>query len=67
MTQDQSAKEFDKIAGTSAEKAADIIISGILKNKRRILVGPDAYVFDFLTRLFPKGFVRFVAAVAGRE
>jgi short-subunit dehydrogenase len=67
MTHDQSVKVFDKMAGTSADKAAGIIISGILKNKRRILVGPDAYVLDFLTRLFPKGFVRLVAAVAGRK
>jgi len=67
MTHEQSVKEFDRIAGTSADKAASIIIAGILKNKRRILVGSDAYVLDFLTRLFPKGFVRLVAAVVGRK
>ncbi len=67
MTHDQSINAFDKMANTSADKAARIIISGILKDKRRILVGPDAYVLDFLTRLFPTGFVRFVAAVIGRR
>ncbi len=67
LTQDQSVKIFDKMANTSADQAASIIISGILKNKRRILVGPDAYVLDVLTRLFPVGFVRFAAAVAGRK
>ncbi len=67
MSHAECAKEFDKIAGTSAGKAADIIVSGILKNKRRILVGPDAYFIDGLTRLFPKGFVRFVAATVGRK
>jgi len=67
MTHEQAVKEFEKVAGTSTDKAADIIIAGILKNKRRILVGPDAYVLDFLTRLFPKGFVRFMATVTDRN
>jgi hypothetical protein len=38
---------------TTADKAARVIIKGIKKNKRRLLVGPDAYVLDFLTRLMP--------------
>ena len=67
MTQEQSVKAFDKMANTTADKAAEIIISGILKNKRRILVGVDAHVLDALARMFPKGFVRFVAAAAGRN
>lgn len=44
------------IAGTSADKAAKIIIDGIKKDKLRIMVGPDAYVLDWLKRLFPVGF-----------
>jgi NAD(P)-dependent dehydrogenase (short-subunit alcohol dehydrogenase family) len=44
------------IAKTTADKAAKIIISGIKKDKARIMVGPDAYVMDWLKRLFP---VRF--------
>lgn len=67
MTHEQSVNAFDKMANTSADKAAQQIISGMLKNKRRILVGADAYVLDGLTRLFPTGFVRFAAAVAGRK
>ena len=66
-THDQSIKAFDEMAGTSADKAAGIIISGMLKNKRRILVGPDAYVLDGLTRLFPVKFVGWFAAMVGRE
>lgn len=67
MTHEQSVNAFDKMAKTSADKAADQIISGMLKNKRRILVGADAYVLDGLTRLFPVKFVGWVAAVAGRK
>ncbi len=51
-------KFFDKVAKTSPEKAADIIVSGIKKNKTRILVGSDAYFFDKMIRLFPVSFVR---------
>ena len=46
-------KTFDKIAGTSAEKAASLIIKGILRNKRRVLIGSDAVLLDLLQRLFP--------------
>ena len=47
---------FDQMAGTSAEKAAGIIIRGILRNRKRLLVGRDAVVIDALSRLFPQKF-----------
>jgi short-subunit dehydrogenase len=47
---------FDQIAGTSADKAATIIIKGMLKNRKRQLVGVDAIVIDVLSRLFPQKF-----------
>ncbi len=53
ITRDEGAELFEKICITTADKAARTIIAGIKKNKRRILVGPDAYVFDALTRLIP--------------
>jgi len=57
MDHERAIKNFDRsIAWTSPEKAASIIISGIKKNKSRIMVGPDAYIYDFLKRLFPVGF-----------
>lgn len=51
------------IAGTTADKAAKIIITGIKKDKVRIMVGPDAYMMDWLKRLFPVGFQK----LAGRK
>jgi NAD(P)-dependent dehydrogenase (short-subunit alcohol dehydrogenase family) len=51
------------IAKTKADKAAKIIISGIKKDKTRIMVGSDAYVLDWLKRLFPVGFQK----LAGRK
>src|SRR5262249_43767008 len=35
------------------EKAAAVIIRGVLRNKDRVLIGKDAYGIDLLQRLFP--------------
>ncbi len=43
----------DELFRTTADEAAKIIIAGIKKNKRRILVGTDAKAIDLLTRFFP--------------
>ena len=53
---EEKITRFDQIAGTSAEKAASIIIRGMLKNRKRQLVGFDAVVIDILSRLFPQRF-----------
>jgi NAD(P)-dependent dehydrogenase (short-subunit alcohol dehydrogenase family) len=56
LSRDQAVAFFNKFAAsTSADKAAKIIISGIKKNKRRIMVGIDAYAIDWMKRLFPIG------------
>ena len=38
---------------TTADEAARVIISGIKRNKRRILIGTDAKALDLITRFFP--------------
>jgi butyryl-CoA dehydrogenase len=48
---DSSVDAFDKVAMTSAKKAARQILAGVEKDKRRVLVGPDAKVIDFISRL----------------
>jgi NADP-dependent 3-hydroxy acid dehydrogenase YdfG len=50
---DQMAADFEAIALTSPDKAADIICRGVERGKARILVGPDAYLFDALARIAP--------------
>lgn len=47
------AKEFANITMTQPDKAAEIIHRGVESGKARILVGPDAYMFDALARLAP--------------
>lgn len=44
-------RDFDKLAMTTPEKAAQTIVRGILRNRGRILVGPDAGLFEWLQRL----------------
>ncbi|HTN32647.1 MAG TPA: SDR family NAD(P)-dependent oxidoreductase [Marinobacter sp.] len=44
-------KGFDKLAITTPEKAAEIIVKGIIKDESRILVGPDAWGIDVINRL----------------
>ncbi len=55
---DASKKEnfvnkFHSTAMTTPEKAASVIISGIIKKKKRIRIGPDAVLFDISQRIFP--------------
>lgn len=61
MSKEDAVNAFEKAAMTTADKAAGIIIAGIRKNKRRILVGADARLMDFMTRLFPVQFVKIMA------
>ena len=48
---EDSAKEFDKLAKTTPEKAALQILAAVEQNKRRALIGPDAKLFDLASRL----------------
>ena len=49
----QLIADFNKQAKTTAEEAADIILVGIEKKQRRILVGEDAILLDGVAREFP--------------
>lgn len=49
----EALQRFDQLTPLSADRAANIIVKGIKKGKSRIIVGPDARLFDLLQRLFP--------------
>jgi short-subunit dehydrogenase len=60
---DQARQQFnDQLLRTTPEKAARVIINGVLANKRRILIGPDAYALDSMQRLLPAFYQRLVTA-----
>jgi NAD(P)-dependent dehydrogenase (short-subunit alcohol dehydrogenase family) len=58
---------FDKrLAGTTPEKAARIILEAVRKNKARVLVGPDAKVLDLVVRITGSGYQRLFALATER-
>ncbi|MFO0611949.1 MAG: SDR family NAD(P)-dependent oxidoreductase [Polyangiaceae bacterium] len=57
---DTAARRFEKMARTTAETAAEAIVRAILAEQPRLLIGPDAYVIDWVARAFPVGYRRVV-------
>lgn len=58
------AMGFDQVARTSPEKAAAVIVRGIERDQRRVLIGPDAYLFALLGKLPPSWYQGLIAAGA---
>lgn len=52
----QLIDDFAKQAKTTPEEAAKIILAGVMKQQRRILVGKDAWVLDKIVRFFPSSY-----------
>jgi short-subunit dehydrogenase len=58
---------FDKrLASMTPEKAAEIIVKGILRNQARVLVGLDAHVLHHFARLTGSRYQDVVAMVSKR-
>ena len=62
-TPDDIAEEFEALAMTTPEAAADIIVEGVERGQSRILVGIDTKVIDALVRLAPTRYPIGIAAV----
>lgn len=61
------ARLFDRrLAKTSAEKAAAVIVDGVLRNRPRIVVGGDARLLDAYVRLVGSRYQGTVARLARR-
>jgi NADP-dependent 3-hydroxy acid dehydrogenase YdfG len=63
MTHEEAVRQFDAIAATTPERAAEIIHAGAKAGKSRILVGPDAYVLDAMARLMPSRYFDVLVAL----
>ena len=63
----QGAKFFDKVAKTSPETAAEVILKGIKEQNPRILIGQDAYAISTLSRLFPAKYLRMIERLSGHK
>jgi NAD(P)-dependent dehydrogenase (short-subunit alcohol dehydrogenase family) len=60
-TREEIAAEFESTVPTTPERAAEIIHRGVDAGRTRILVGPDAYLFDALTRIAPSNYFRILS------
>ena len=65
-THEQMAADFEALLRTTPDKAAEIICRGVDRGKARILVGPDAYVFDALARVAPTHYYDLMARLEKR-
>jgi NAD(P)-dependent dehydrogenase (short-subunit alcohol dehydrogenase family) len=63
---DDLSKTFDKLAVTSPDRAARVILRGALKGKPRVLIGADAYGIGLLARVFGGRYMPLVASATKR-
>ena len=52
----RAAADFGRLARTTPERAASLIVEGIKARRPRILIGGDARLLDILQRLLPTGY-----------
>jgi NAD(P)-dependent dehydrogenase (short-subunit alcohol dehydrogenase family) len=64
---EQGANFFDKVARTSPETAAEVIVRGIKSRNPRILIGPDARGIDLIARLFPIKYLKVIERLRGHK
>ncbi|HEX4871182.1 MAG TPA: SDR family NAD(P)-dependent oxidoreductase [Nevskiaceae bacterium] len=60
---DQGRRDFEKLFRTTAEEAARVILDGVRKGRRRVLIGADAKAIDVLARVLPEGYQSLVGKV----
>jgi short-subunit dehydrogenase len=64
----QGVSDFEeKLARTSPERAAELILKAVQKNKRRLLIGADAKFADLLQRLFPTYYHKILQLFIGNK
>lgn len=61
-----AAAEFGKLARTTAEQAAAVIIHGIEHGHERVLIGADARMIDRIQRLMPVRYWKLMSALMRR-
>lgn len=66
LSHEEAARQFEQIAFTTPDRAARIIHEGVKAGRSRILVGPDAYVFDALARTMPTRYFDVLAFLESR-
>lgn len=57
------ATDFQRVARTTPEKAAEVILRGVYDKKRRVMIGADAQLIQLMSRLLPEGYPSILAAL----
>ena len=65
-SEQQARADFEKLFITDADKAANVILQGVRHNKRRVLIGRDAYFLDLLARCLPAAYQALVVLASKR-
>ena len=60
-------EQFERMFITSAAKAAQVILHAVRRNRRRVLVGPDAVALDLLVRLLPSAYQSVTKSFTRRQ
>lgn len=56
LSAEQASARYEKSFITTPEKAARVILKAVHKNSRRVLIGPDARIFDWMARFLPSSY-----------
>jgi len=59
-------RRTEKLFRTPASEAAEIILRGVQRNERRVLVGTDARIYDAIQRVVPGRYQWLVSRIARR-
>jgi NAD(P)-dependent dehydrogenase (short-subunit alcohol dehydrogenase family) len=59
--------KFEKNARTTPEHAAQQILDAVEKKKKRLVIGSDGKMLDFVTRLFPEAYTNIVRKKAKKS
>ncbi|MFM0397238.1 SDR family NAD(P)-dependent oxidoreductase [Paraburkholderia phytofirmans] len=59
-TEQQGKDDFEKFFITTADEAARVILDGVRRNRRRVLIGRDARAADWLARTLPAAYQALV-------
>ncbi|MGF6725487.1 short-subunit dehydrogenase [Paraburkholderia sp. GAS41] len=59
-SEQQGKDDFEKFFITTADQAARVILDGVRKNRRRVLIGRDARAADWLARTLPAAYQTLV-------
>jgi len=65
VSAEERGRNFERLAGTTADAAAGKIITAIERRRKRLLIGRDAAVIALITRLFPVNYPRLLRLLLG--